>query len=133
MRGEVLFESLGCVKCHIPSLPSSRGPVDAYTDLLIHDMGEELEDNIRLGDVSASLTDFRTQPLWGVSLFPPYLHDGRAATLIEAIDLHAGERRPFATRSRHSNPTNKPTSSPSWSTCDEALDLVDNPGRRRGC
>ena len=91
LRGELLFEELGCVKCHIPSLPSSRGPVDAYTDLLIHHMGEDLEDNIRLGDVSASLTDFRTQPLWGISLFPPYLHDGRAPTLMDAIDLHGGE------------------------------------------
>ena len=41
-RGEAHFAQLGCVKCHIPSLPSSRGPVEAYTDLLLHDMGPAL-------------------------------------------------------------------------------------------
>ncbi|MEM7519181.1 MAG: di-heme oxidoredictase family protein, partial [Planctomycetota bacterium] len=30
--GEALFDSMGCVKCHVPSLESSRGAVNAYTD-----------------------------------------------------------------------------------------------------
>ena len=42
--GETQFDTLGCVKCHIPVLDSSRGPVEAYTDLLIHDMGPDLVD-----------------------------------------------------------------------------------------
>ncbi len=29
--------------------------------------------------------------LWGVSLHDPFLHDGRAKTLLEAILLHSGE------------------------------------------
>ena len=98
VRGEALFEQLGCVGCHIPSLPSSRGPVEAYTDLLIHDMGPELADNLVFGTPQLSPsspltagTEFRTQPLWGVSKFSPYLHDGRAATLDEAIAAHGGE------------------------------------------
>ena len=97
-RGEALFESTGCVKCHIPSLPSQRGLVHAYTDLLIHDMGDDLADNMALGEPQASTIDgptppreFRTQPLWGVSLHGPWLHDGRAETLREAIEMHAGE------------------------------------------
>jgi hypothetical protein len=90
-QGEALFEQVGCTGCHLPSMPSSRGPVDAYTDLLMHDMGEELVDGILLGDVSTSWAEYRTQPLWGVSLMAPFLHDGRAATLHDAIDAHGGE------------------------------------------
>ena len=36
-------------------------------------------------------SEWRTPPLWGVADSPPYLHDGRAATLIDAINLHGGE------------------------------------------
>ncbi|MFP6611336.1 MAG: di-heme oxidoredictase family protein, partial [Pirellulales bacterium] len=35
--------------------------------------------------------EWRTPPLWGVASSAPYLHDGRAATLEEAIALHDGE------------------------------------------
>ncbi len=35
--------------------------------------------------------EWRTPPLWGVADSAPYMHDGRAATLLEAIVLHGGE------------------------------------------
>ena len=96
--GEALFASLGCVACHVPELPSSRGPVRAYTDLLLHDMGPGLADGIHMGSpqastISSSMTrdEFRTQPLWGVSMHAPYLHDGRSETLADAILEHGGE------------------------------------------
>jgi len=96
--GELLFDAIGCTACHVPELPSSRGPVRAYTDLLLHDMGPALADGLRFGTPQTSIIspghnedEFRTQPLWGVSLHYPWLHDGRAATLEEAILLHAGE------------------------------------------
>jgi CxxC motif-containing protein (DUF1111 family) len=61
-------------------------------------MGTELADNINLGTPQASPSspidngsEWRTQPLWGVSKFAPYLHDGRAATIDEAIRMHGGE------------------------------------------
>ncbi|MFT5051848.1 MAG: CxxC motif-containing protein (DUF1111 family) [Chlamydiales bacterium] len=97
-RGEALFDSIGCVKCHIPNLPSSRGTVDAYTDLLLHDMGLMLADGLTFGVPQSSPSsstgtprEFRTQPLWGVSMHAPYLHDGRAETLDSAIVQHRGE------------------------------------------
>lgn len=97
-RGETLFGQLGCDLCHFPSLPSSVGPLEAYTDLLIHDMGTALADGISQGSPQASLTsplttqnEFRTQPLWGVSMHAPFLHDGRADTLADAILAHGGE------------------------------------------
>ena len=37
--------------------------------------------------------EWRTPPLWGVSSTAPYLHDGRAATLREAILMHGGEAK----------------------------------------
>ncbi len=94
-RGEQVFAQVRCTACHIPSLPSSRGPVEAYTDLLLHDMGPGLADGLQfgvpaLGGLSTG-GEFRTQPLWGVSLHAPFLHDGRAETLREAILAHGGE------------------------------------------
>ncbi len=40
--------------------------------------------------------EWRTPPLWGVQDSAPYLHDGRAATLTEAILMHGGEAAPSA-------------------------------------
>lgn len=98
IEGEQIFADIGCVKCHIPELPSSRGPVRAYTDLLLHDLGPDLADGISQGSPQASVLapnttdqEFRTQPLWGVRLHGPWLHDGRADTLDEAILYHSGE------------------------------------------
>ena len=98
LRGELLFEQIGCTGCHLPAIDSSLGPLGAYTDLLIHDMGPGLADGISMGIpqpmVPSDLTtgsEFRTQPLWGVSEHAPYLHDGRADTLDDAIRAHGGE------------------------------------------
>ncbi|HBQ12655.1 MAG TPA: hypothetical protein DEF51_16430 [Myxococcales bacterium] len=93
-RGEAAFSSLGCVDCHTPALAGPRGLVPAYSDLLLHDMGEALADGIEFA--LAEGTEFRTAPLWAAGAGGPYLHDGRAATLEEAILLHGGE----ATRAR---------------------------------
>lgn len=35
--------------------------------------------------------EWRTAPLWGLRDSAPYMHDGRAATVLEAIALHGGE------------------------------------------
>ena len=94
-RGSVAFDAIGCAKCHIPELDSSLGPIEAYTDLLLHDMGPGLADGLQFGFPAPgsplNTSEFRTQPLWGVALHAPFLHDGRAATLLEAILEHGGE------------------------------------------
>ncbi len=87
--GEQLFEESGCAGCHVRALEGPRGWVPLYSDLLLHDMGDELADGIVMGFASGS--EFRTQPLWGVSAVGPYLHDGRADTLDAAIRFHGGE------------------------------------------
>lgn len=85
--GEEIFLAIGCAKCHIPNLAGAA--VSAYTDLLLHDMGSELADGVQMGNASGS--EFRTQPLWGLRHHAPYLHDGRADTIDDAIRLHGGE------------------------------------------
>jgi CxxC motif-containing protein (DUF1111 family) len=69
--------------------------IHPYTDLLLHDMGPGLADN--MGEENATGAEWRTPPLWnigltsGVSGGEAYLHDGRARTLEEAILWHGGE------------------------------------------
>jgi CxxC motif-containing protein (DUF1111 family) len=87
--GAALFRTVGCEGCHVPALRGPRGAVRAYTDLLLHDMGPELADGVVVG--SAKGGEFRTQPLWGIAAGGPYLHDGRADTIDEAIVAHGGE------------------------------------------
>ena len=95
-RGRDQFERIGCTACHIPTLRTGASPiaalnhkeVAAFTDLLLHDMGPELAD-ICLG--LAQPSEFRTEPLIGVRLRKDFLHDGRATTLPQAIQLHGGE------------------------------------------
>ncbi len=88
-RGRMLFHDAGCSKCHIPRLEGPRGPLHLYSDLLIHDMGDDLADGIEQGVARGN--EFRTHPLWGIASVGPYLHDGRADTLTDAILMHGGE------------------------------------------
>ena len=105
LKGSKLFRKAKCSFCHTPIL--TTGPefkklpqlanqtFRAYTDLLLHDMGEELADN--RPDFRASGSDWRTPPLWGsglsgkVSGSKLLLHDGRARSYSEAILWHGGE------------------------------------------
>ena len=95
-RGRELFSRIGCANCHVPTLKTGDNPVKAlrrkkvmaFTDLLLHDMGAELAD-ICLG--LATPSEFRTEPLMGSRLQSRFLHDGRAKTVEEAIELHGGE------------------------------------------
>jgi CxxC motif-containing protein (DUF1111 family) len=95
-RGEQLFSDIGCDGCHVPTLRTGSHPiaamanrdVAAYTDLLLHDMGPGLRD---VCQGLASPTEFRTEPLMGLRLNQLFLHDGRAVTIAQAVDLHGGE------------------------------------------
>jgi len=92
--GEQLFDTVGCTSCHyagytaVSSHPVLDGkPVALYSDLLLHDIGTG--DGIVQGDAQGN--EFRTAPLWLVRTGRPYLHDGRAATLTIAIDMHQNQ------------------------------------------
>lgn len=118
--GERLLGTIGCTACHVPALPledpslrlddpATPGPavtadlaaalpdaagdrpamVALYADLRRHAMGEALRDAAAEGPIGGDV--FLTAPLWGVGSTGPWLHDGRAATLDEAIRWHGGE------------------------------------------
>jgi CxxC motif-containing protein (DUF1111 family) len=103
-RGKALFIQVGCVACHIPELMTgevdefpwlSNRPVRAYSDLLLHDMGEGLADGRPDGEADGQ--EWRTAPLWGIGLTRivgghfQLLHDGRARNVEEAVLWHGGE------------------------------------------
>jgi len=59
------------------------------------------------GRIHAREDEWRTPPLWGLHHSAPYLHDGRAATIDEAIRLHGGEAAPSAHRYRQLAPRDR--------------------------
>ncbi len=97
--GRKVFADVGCAACHAPSLPlTGGGTIRAYTDLLLHDMGDGLADGIEEG--SATGSEWRTAPLMGLGRLiekrAPLLHDGRARDVGEAILWHGGEAKSAA-------------------------------------
>ncbi len=125
IQGKALFTATGCAACHTETFKTTayapfaelrNETIHPYTDLLLHDMGAGLADNLNEG--SATGSEWRTPPLWSVGLSPcvtggvtgapggtphgvdgnevctpnaNYLHDGRARTIDEAIRWHGGE------------------------------------------
>jgi len=111
-NGAKIFAQMNCSACHVPQLKTGnthplaelRNQIShPYTDLLLHDMGPGLADTLPEGQAKPSM--WRTQPLWGLGYLPyvqagtvqgsaqtvRYLHDGRARTVLEAIEWHDGE------------------------------------------
>jgi CxxC motif-containing protein (DUF1111 family) len=108
--GRQVFTSISCAKCHTPQLQTGNSLISPlankiffpYTDLLLHDMGQALNDGYTEG--TALPSEWRTPALWGLGLSKNsqggqyfLLHDGRAKSIEEAITLHGGE----ATQSRN--------------------------------
>lgn len=126
IQGKAIFAAIGCQSCHTASFVTSEFAalaelrnqlIQPYTDMLLHDMGQELADS--LGEGEASGAEWRTAPLWGLGVSAcvtggvtglrgnalafgldgqevcvpkeSYLHDGRARTIDEAIRWHGGE------------------------------------------
>jgi CxxC motif-containing protein (DUF1111 family) len=135
LQGEAVFGNIGCAGCHRPSMQTSAytpltelrdQTIRPYTDLLLHDMGPGLADN--LGEGVAGGAEWRTAPLWGlghaidvmvrdakandtISMAGSaddinrvgFLHDGRARNIDEAIRWHGGEAQ--AAQSAYENLT----------------------------
>lgn len=136
-RGQSLFSSVGCARCHVPDLvllnpvlelrprlgrlamPTEPAPavnvalegetprperitplpqfgyrVALFSDLKRHDMGDALATPLPHNGIPPSV--FLTRPLWGLADTAPYLHDGRATSVDEAIRMHGGEAAPEA-------------------------------------
>ncbi|MGH6927771.1 MAG: di-heme oxidoredictase family protein, partial [Dongiaceae bacterium] len=72
-NGAWVFASTGCAACHRPRFVTASDParpwlsereIHPYTDLLLHDMGENLAD--RRPEGAADGREWRTPPLWGI-------------------------------------------------------------------
>lgn len=95
-HGRAAFVTIGCAVCHTTVLTttasritSSLDHADAnlFSDLELHHMGTGLADNVSQG--TAGGDQFRTAPLWGIGQRVFFLHDGRTADLLEAINAHS--------------------------------------------
>jgi hypothetical protein len=117
--GRTTFASVGCANCHTAKVGNVQG---IYSDLLLHDMGQEMGDDGSYGEDSsdddeplvprivpnmagngqappaasppqrgANRQEWKTPPLWGFRDSGPYLHDGRAQNLEEAVAMHGGQ------------------------------------------
>lgn len=90
--GEALFASTGCALCHVPLLKDRTGTDRrVFSDLLLHDMGGELDDGA--GEPGVASSEWRTAPLTGRNGAggARYLHDGSARSIAGAIAKHGGE------------------------------------------
>ncbi|MBC7383254.1 MAG: thiol oxidoreductase [Bacteroidia bacterium] len=104
ISGKQIFINIGCVTCHKKELKTGHSTISSlseklffpYTDLLLHDMGSDLDDGYTEG--SAKSSEWRTPALWGLGLSKNsqggnyfLMHDGRATTIEQAVLLHGGE------------------------------------------
>lgn len=104
LKGKKIFNDIQCAGCHIPKMQTGNTysiialrnqTIRPYSDMLLHDMGNELSDNA--ADFLATGNEWRTQPLWGIGLINTVnghtnlLHDGRARNITESILWHGGE------------------------------------------
>ena len=120
IRGRNLFIQAGCENCHKQQLRTGYSGVESlsnktfapYTDLLLHDMGSALNDGYTEGN--AKTFEWRTPPLWGLGLSPKsqggqyfLMHDGRAKSIEEAIQLHGGESASSKNKFDQMNATDK--------------------------
>ena len=121
--GKDAFHAVGCAHCHVPDLGDVKG---LYSDLLPPRYGGRAQRHVGLrhlrarlarhaaggaGDkpatdpakdpAGASAKEWRTPPLWGFRDSGPYLHDGRAEDLEQAVAAHGGEAARSATEVLH--------------------------------
>ena len=104
--GKELFRTVGCAACHVPDMGGVKG---VYTDFLLYTLedppppssgGAEygvgpspLFNLPARPDGDAKPNEWKTPALWGVADSAPYMHDGSAPTLRDAILKHGGDAR----------------------------------------
>lgn len=118
--GAQVFTQIGCETCHKDTLTTGYSPISGigyqpfspYTDLLVHNMGPGLDDGYTEG--TALTSEWRTTPLWGLGLasqvqggYVYLLHDGRAHSVTQAIEMHGGEAAVAEGRFANLSPSDK--------------------------
>ena len=119
VAGQKLFSKVGCAECHRPKLGEVEGIYSdlllhdmgqllsdsgsystnativasegSQDPLQVQKSTEENNAREKPPKFGASTREWRTPPLWGLRDSAPYLHDGRADTVTDAVALHGGE------------------------------------------
>jgi CxxC motif-containing protein (DUF1111 family) len=106
-HGKELFRTVGCAVCHVPDLGGVKG---IYTDFLLYSLEDPPPPGASGGgeydtgpspllglpqrpDDDPKPNEWKTPALWGVADSAPYMHDGSARTLRDAILKHGGDAR----------------------------------------
>lgn len=106
-RGKELFASVGCAACHVPDIGGVKG---VYSDFLLYSLDDPTQPggggggNYDRGpppqlqlpprpEEEPKPSEWKTPPLWGVADSAPYMHDGSARTLKDAIFAHQGDAK----------------------------------------
>lgn len=101
-HGKSVFGSVGCATCHTPDIGGVNG---VYSDFLLYTLDDPTPTGGFAGygpepppanarpSFAPAPQEWKTPPLWGVSDSAPYLHDGSAATLSDAILRHKGDAK----------------------------------------
>lgn len=95
-HGRTVFTSIGCADCHTPDVGGAKG---VYSDFCLHDLtdkdaaGYTETPDVPVPEDYPSGPEWKTPPLWGAAQTAPYLHDGSASTLKDAIEAHGGQGR----------------------------------------
>ncbi len=117
-HGKDLFSTVGCAVCHVPNLGGVNG---VYSDFLLYTIEDppppgsrnEYSDSPAIlnlptrPDDEPKSSEWKTPALWGVADSAPYLHDGSARTLREAILRHRGDAKGVTKRFEELNPADQ--------------------------
>lgn len=121
-HGKHLFGAVGCAICHVPDLGGVKG---VYSDFLLYTIddptppggggggggyGPEPPPQLQLPlrpDDEPRPEEWKTPALWGVADSAPYLHDGSAPTLYEAILRHRGDARTVTSKYQSLGPADQ--------------------------
>ena len=95
IKGDEIFKIIGCENCHVRQLKTGpshnplfdRKAVNLFSDLLLHDIGT----GDGIPQEAALPTEIRTPSLWGLRFRRPFLHNGSAQSLHDAIASHKNE------------------------------------------
>jgi mono/diheme cytochrome c family protein len=100
-RGKEVFAAVGCAACHTPDVGGVAG---VYSDFLLHEItdptpngrssyGPDVPPDLPVPEDHPKSDEWRTPPLWGVADSAPYMHNGSARTLRDAVLRHGGDAK----------------------------------------
>jgi CxxC motif-containing protein (DUF1111 family) len=100
-RGKKVFTEIACVYCHVPDIGGVKG---VYSDFLLHRLADQNPSGgggyggpprpgRPLPKGRPDDDEWKTPALWGVADSAPYMHDGKAQTLEQAIMRHGRDAK----------------------------------------